>query len=187
MQRLWLIAVVVALFALPVAADVVNVYTVGSNPPGNALDPANNPIGGIPAITWTQNSSCTGCNTILSILAEGVDGGPNAPGGGEHDQVFFNGILIGLLTQQGFYSPLFNLQPGPGALPGVTGETLSFFDVSGLVVAGANTVTVLVDPGNWVNEVEVGTLTNTPEPGSIMLFGTGLFGLAGAVRRKLSR
>ena len=29
--------------------------------------------------------------------------------------------------------------------------------------------------------------TSTPEPGSIMLFGTGMLGLAGVLRRKLTR
>ena len=114
---------------------------------------------------------------ILSILAEGIDGGPNAPGGGEHDQVVFNGTPIGDLTQQNFYSPLYNLQPGPGALAGITAETLSVFDVTSLFVPGVNTITVNVDPANWVNEIEVSTLAETPLPAALPLFASGLGGL----------
>jgi len=173
----------VGLLAIPVAADTVNVYTVGSSPPGNALDPGGNNIGGIPVITW-QNfyDGNPGDSAVLSILAEGVDGGPNAPGGGEFDEVFVNGNFVGDLTQQDFYSPAFNLQPGPGALPGITAETWSFFDVAPFVNHGLNTITVVVDPGNWVNEIEVADLS-VPEPGSFLLFGTGLAGLAAMIRR----
>jgi hypothetical protein len=166
-------------------SQTLNLYIIGSNPPGNALDPVGNNIGGMADIMWTHNVTGNAPAT-LSILAEGIDGGPNAPGGGEHDQVFFNGTLIGDLTQQSFYSPLFNLQPGPGALPGITAETLSVFDVSGLFVSGLNTVEVKVDPGNWVDEVEVSTLTAAPEPSTWAMVLAGFIGL-GLIGRRARR
>jgi hypothetical protein len=157
-----------------------NIYTVGSNPPGNALDPVGNSIGGIASISWTFNAAVAGPAT-LSILAEGIDGGPNAPSGGEHDAVLFNGAPLGNLTQQSFYSPLFNLQPGPGALAGITAETTSTFAV--FANAGLNTVTVNVDPGNWVNEIEVSTLNGVPDAGTT--FGLSMIAAValGIVRR----
>ena len=167
--------------------STLNLYIVGSNPAGHALDPVGNNIGGIPDITWTQNLTGSGTAT-LSILAEGIDGGPGAPGGGEHDQVFFNGTLIGDLTQQDFSSPLFNLQPGPGALAGITAETLSVFDVTALFHSGANTVEIKVDPANWVDEIEVSTLTAVPEPTTwvMMLAGFAGLGLASYRARRSS-
>lgn len=160
--------------ALPAMADTVNVYTVGSNPPGNALDPLGNPAGGIAVITWT-NMSTTGGSSTLSIVAEGIDS--PGPGGGELDAVMFNGVFIGDLKQQGFYSPLFNLCiattiTGPCSLPGITGLTNSVFLVNAL--PGANTVEVVVDPTNWVDQIDVSILAPTPEPVSMLLFGTGV-------------
>jgi hypothetical protein len=178
------LAAVALMLALPASADVINIYQVGSSPAGNALDPLGNPIGGIPVISWTDTiSGPISGSYFLSILAEGVDGGPDAPGGGEHDSVFVNGTFIGMLTQQGFYSPLFNVQPGPGALAGITAETLSTFDVSAFLISGLNTFSVVVDPSNWVDEIEVATLTQIPEPGTLALLALGL-GAWGIGRRR---
>jgi len=149
-----------------------DIYTVGSNPAGLALDPSNNPIGGVPIISWTFTAPSAG-PALLSILAEGVDTG-------ELDEVFFNSVSIGFLTQQGFYSSFFNLQPGPGALPGITAETTSFFDV--FANAGLNTVQVDVAPGRWVDEIETSNLSSIPEPGTLGLVSFGLV-VAGIARR----
>jgi hypothetical protein len=179
------LAVVALGLALPASADVINIYKVGASAGTVALDPLNNPIGSLPVISWTDTlSGPISGSYFLSILAEGVDGGPDAPAGGEHDSVFVNGTFIGMLTQQGFYSPLFNLQPGPGALAGITGETLSTFDVSAFLVGGLNTFSVVVDPGNWINEIEVATLTLVPEPGTLALLGLGLVVLGVGSGRK---
>jgi hypothetical protein len=180
------LALLIALAVTPASADTVNVFVVGSNPPGNALDPGGANIGGVATISWNHNFAGGPGPVFLTILAEGIDGGPLAPGGGENDEVFFNNVSIGELTQQPSYSPLFNLQPGPGALAGITELTLSVFDVTALVLLGVNTVRVEVDSGNWVNEIEVSTLESVPLPPALVLFATGLaaLGLVGRRRKK---
>jgi len=198
--------------ALPVMADTVNVYQIGSTSTicgaNTAYDPAGNCIVGTATPTWINNySGPTGGPATLTILAEGIDNGSVIPGG-EVDGVIVNGVFVGNLAQQGFYSSLFNLSnsnAGTGPLdldgdngdPCVTGPvaqpcnalitdlTLSTFNVSGLVVNGANTIQVVVDPTNWVDEIDVATL-NTPEPSSVLLLATGLLGAFGTILRRLS-
>jgi hypothetical protein len=43
------------------------------------------------------------------------------------------------------------------------------------------------DPGDLTFDVQVKDAPPTPEPGSLLLLGTGMLGLAGVVRRKLGR
>lgn len=173
-------AVVGGLFAVPASAETVDVYQVGGS---SALDPLNTPIPGSPSITWTHTVTGLGGKFLLSILAEGIDSPPNSSSPGEIDNVFFNDTFIGSLTQQGFYSPFFNLQPGPGALPGFTALSTSIFDVTSLVILGLNTVRVDVDPSNWVNEIETSTL-EVPLPAALPMLATALGVLGAAAWRR---
>lgn len=178
-------ATIVLLLAVPCFANPVNVFTVGASAGSTPLDPIGTPIVGVPIVMWNDNFAVIPAGTVLlAILAEGVDGGPNAPNGGEHDEVFVNGTSVGFLTQQPFYSPLFNLNPGPGALPDITAETISVFDITGLLVAGVNNFSVVVDPLNWVNEIEIAVVTFAPEPGTLALVALALSGLV--IRRRRS-
>jgi hypothetical protein len=198
--------------ALPATADVVNVFQIGStSSPGNcrantAFDPAGNCIHGSATPTWTNNfTGSPGSTAILTILAEGIDNGSVIPGG-EQDRVLVNGTFVGDLTQQSFYSPLFNLSnsnTGTGPLdldgdngdPTVTGQppnaqitdlSLSTFNVTALVHVGANTIQIQVDPTNWVDEIDVSNLAAVPEPSSLLLVTAGLLGAIGFIRKRLS-
>jgi|GEM_PF-3726660 len=167
------------MLATPVLAntlDEVDVYQIGATG-SPALDPGGTSIGGAPTISWTHNvSDLTGPFT-LSIVAEGIDTG-------ESDGVYVNNNFVGYLTQQGFYSGAFNLNPGPGALPGITALTTSVFDVTAWIVLGLNDIRVVVDPNNWVNEIETSTLSAVPIPGALPLLVTGLAGVGYIARRK---
>ncbi len=180
-----------ALLTGSAAASTVDLFAVGSTHPGGALDPFDNPISGVPVVTWTEMLvGVPAVTTLLSILAEGIDGGPNAPGGGEHDGVYVNGVLAGYLVQQSFYSPAYNLQPGPGALAGKTAETLSVFDVTSLLIDGLNTFEIRVDTSNWVDEIEVASLRvlqQAPEPSSLPLAVAALSALGFSRRRAAVR
>lgn len=176
-MRLVLVGMVFAicLLTLPASADTVNVYTIGSNPAGNALDPIGGPLGGIPLITW-NHVGVAGLAT-LSIVAEGIDTN-------EFDEVFFNGASIGFLTNQGFQVGTFNLNPGPGAMAnGSTALTISVFNV--VALAGINTVSVQLDTENWVNEIETSTLSSVPEPSTVGMLAAGMGMLAWCLRRRV--
>ena len=199
-------------FAPAASADFVNVYQIGSTggPCGanTAYDPAGNCIHGTATPTWTNTfTDAAGSSAILTIVAEGIDNGSILVGG-EIDGVYVNGSFVGNLTQQSFYNPLFNLSnsnAGTGPLdldgdngdPCVTGPmtqpcsaqitdlSVSTFNVTAFVHPGANTIVVMVDPDDWVDEIDTASLQGAPEPAPLFLIGAGLFAV-GILRKRLS-
>ncbi len=166
--------------------DNEDVYAVGcSGSP--ALDPDDNALACASTISWEHDITFDENHlkeAILKITAEGIDGvDVPAP---EIDNVYVNNTFVGTLTNQSFYSPFNNLNPGPGALVDFTELTMSLFDVTSLLVSGVNTIRVDVDPSNWVLEIETSSLTVTvPVPGSLALMGLGLAGIRYRRRKQI--
>ncbi len=198
--------------ALTASADQVDVYQIGSTSgicgANTALDPTGACISGTPTPTWVNNfTGATGDPGFLSILAEGIDNGSVIPGG-EVDGVTVNGTFVGNLTQQSFYSIFFNLSnsnagTGPLDLDGDAGDPVitdpgtpagtivtdlslsTFFVPAGILLNGANTIVVNVDPTNWVNEIDTSGLTAVPEPSSLLLLATGVLCGISSIRKRL--
>ena len=157
--------------------DTQDIYQVG--------DTRNGPV----TLSWNHlydGSAAPEATATLSVVAESIDFYSISLQ--ESDVVYFNGHLLGELTQQPFYYSSYELNSGPGALGDPkTMLTTSVFnlDLSWLVV-GNNLVEIVVDPASWIMEAETSTLTvaPVPEPSTILLLGSGLLGLGWYGRKR---
>ena len=114
----------------------------------------------------------------FTITGDGSNGVPNG--------VIFSGTFSGPVTV------VENAGPNDTASYTLTGSISGTFS-NGLKTSGASgatsQITIFVHKGTLANGGTVAsgdTFVVVPEPGTLSLFGTGLIGLAGLVRRKLN-
>jgi hypothetical protein len=147
--------------------ELVVVYSWSGLPNGTVLineGAQDNNMGTIPTSTVFALAS-GGTGTLF--LSTGAD---DANSSGE--QIILNGNVIG------------------GPIDANLGNYASLFNIGVTTLSGANTVTLTTN-GDWYGwdlaVLSTTTSSTTPEPGTLVLFGSGILGLAGVVRRKLTR
>ena len=150
--------------------------------------------GGESAPMWTQGDSIsqtfvTGQTFVNSLTVDWtlVDYFGNNPGATYENDIYVNGAFVGyfLVGDCGFCA---DVQP-------VTG-TVHFNPIYGFGTYDISVVLAQTAPdgagSEWFTEfnangAQATATLGTPEPGSIALFGSGVLGLAGMLRRRLSR
>jgi hypothetical protein len=147
---------------------------------------------------WLDDPTNSGIDTLLGPLTANITG--SSPGSISHGLVT-GGLTVG--AGQTLTDPPTNMGPytmgGALASENITDPaSMALFDGSGdlgfvmssgsnfvLTVNGADnlTPTIVTDAGGTIT-VTYNFTDPTPEPGTLTLFGTGLLGLAGLLRRK---
>ena len=147
--------------------ETVDVYTY-------VINEGNNPT-----IDWVHTYDFSETLPLdfatLTIVADDVDIN-------EDDNVYLNGTLLGSLTQLPEWDN-WGYTPGPGGH-----ITTSVFNLDTSLLDWSMPISVSIE--SWYGvEIETSTLLvqgtlPVPEPATMLLFGTGLAGIAGAVTRR---
>ncbi len=172
-------------------ADTVQLFTVA----GDFLDSTQPDCGtctvgsynGTLTIDTTAGTVLTGSLSATTPTgAYSVSGAPDSQrligSGGRYNLVDDYGISLG---------DFFLALDIPETLVGYTGGGICGFNDSGNGCGGLvpPLSTLSLDPGYYTynGEVTPGAIVASPEPSSLILLGTGVLGVAGAVRRRLWR
>jgi hypothetical protein len=130
--------------------------------------------------TWSHSYDVSGLGTITSVQLEMVTASLGAFG---QANLYVDGQLIGSVTDSD-YSP-------DAGRPSVKDT----FNLLGSTIDGANTIYVqaMTSPGYedfWAldySKLTIETAAPVPEPGTMMLLGSGMIGLAGWGRKKFKK
>jgi hypothetical protein len=132
-------------------------------------------------------------NAVLSSLGSSIVNVDGAYDGGYHvtSNILANPFTAGVSSV--FYAYTSALTGGTGLVLGVSSQDFISYQAIGagyvFVIADSNTGDGLSQPyGNqqlYLNFLNGGSST-TPEPGTLVMFGSGIIGLAGVLRRKIN-
>jgi hypothetical protein len=179
----------------------VELFSTNGNPKSDGSE--------LTGITFNLSGSHTGDTLASASAPDGLidiasGGGVTSDSGSiTHWGTSLNGSLVCLETvgpsmggcQKGGQPFDMIIGPGPytNANPSITGKDPQIEDegIFVLTIMGVNVDTtvsnVMLETGTSGTSFEPGTLGNpsVPEPSSLLLFGTGVLGVAGALRRKI--
>jgi len=138
----------------------------------------------------TQSFTLNGNTATLSfdMFVNDYDGGPFCNNGTDYTSGQVECAWVNILDSTGS-TVLSNLYAGADPLSSNPNPYTSYsFDITGLGPGTYQLQFLEVDNQSFFNMgVDNVSINETPEPGSIFLFGTGLAGLAGIIRRRIAK